>query len=64
VRSTHVADPEQQLVLVVAFTDDRQPTEHNRVRSLLRPSQLGEYESGHQRLDEHAETRLEDKHAE
>jgi len=64
VRTSHVADTKQQLKLTVALTDDRQTTEHDGVRSLLRPRQLGEDEASHQRLDEDTETRLQDQHEE
>jgi len=64
VRPTHVSDPEQKLVLAVALTDDRQATEHDGVCSLFGSRQLAEDEAGHQRLDEDAETRLQDENEE
>jgi len=62
VRTAHVADSEHQLVLAVAPADDRQTTEHDGVRALLGLRQLGEYQPGHQRLDEHAAARLKHQH--
>ena len=57
-RLSHIADSEQKTVLHVSLADDRVTTEHQRVSSLLRSRQLGEDDSGHERLDEDAETRL------
>ena len=64
VRAAHVTDTELKLVLGVASTDDRQTTEDDGVSALLGASQLGEDETGHERLDEHAETRLQHEHQE
>ena len=60
-RAAHVCDAEEQLVLGVALADDRQTTEHDGVRALLGTRQLGEDESGHERLYEDSDTRLEDE---
>ena len=59
VRLAQVSDAEQQVELAVARADDGAFAEHQRLRALLGPRQLGEDEPGHQRLRDDAEARLE-----
>jgi len=46
-RATHVSDAKHKLIFAVTLADDRQTTENDRMCTLLRPRQLGEYESSH-----------------
>jgi len=59
VRSTHVSDAEQKAVGSVLLADDCLLAEHDRVGASLGLRQLGEDQSSHEALDEHARTRLD-----
>ena len=59
VRLAEVSDAEEQVELAVSRADDGALAEHERLRALLGPRQLGKDQTGHESLRDDAETRLE-----